>query len=175
MGQVEHHAVAIAKLDGDGFGARRGGIDVAPRIDMGSDVVSCNDHAMIGDFFDAILIDADASRHIPMALHFHDDGLDDVRIGHHPLVDFHAEIDQFDRHWRSLLYLPTHPPSTWIDWPVRSVASSEAKNAGTVPISRGSPARPSEICARMPGSRSGRFMTHAVMSVSINPGWTQFT
>ena len=37
------------------------------------------------------------------------------------------------------------------------------------------PGRPSEICERMPGSRSGRFITHAVMSVSISPGWTQFT
>ena len=34
-------------------------------------------------------------------------------------------------------YLPTQPPSTYSDWPVTYFASSEAKNAATVPISRG--------------------------------------
>jgi len=52
---------------------------------------------------------------------------------------------------------------------------ADGSSATTVPISRGSPARPSEICERMPGSRSGRFITHAVMSVSISPGCTQLT
>jgi hypothetical protein len=43
------------------------------------------------------------------------------------------------------LYFQAQPPSTKIDCPVRYLASSEARNAATLPISRGCPGRPSEI------------------------------
>src|ERR1700733_5699270 len=38
-----------------------------------------------------------------------------------------------------LAYLKIHPPSTWMDSPVTYSDSSEAKNATTLPISRGWP------------------------------------
>src|SRR5580698_7798320 len=55
------------------------------------------------------------------------------------------------------LYLKIHPPSTWIDWPVTYSDSSEAKNATTFPISRGCPARPTEICATTLDKMAGSF------------------
>src|SRR5881227_3276530 len=68
------------------------------------------------------------------------------------------------------------PAAVHVDRLSRQVAgligSEESHRCADFPRS---PARPNEICERMPGNRSGRFITHAVISVSINPGWTQFT
>ena len=113
VGQVEHDAVAVAVLDRNPFGARRVRLHVPPRIDVRADVVAGDDHAVVGDLVDAVLVGADAARHLAVALHLDDDRLGDVGVGHHPLVDLHAEVDEPARH------LPCHPPSTKIDWPVR--------------------------------------------------------
>jgi hypothetical protein len=82
--EVEHHAVAVAILDGNAFGARRRRIDVPPRVDVRADVIAGDDHAVIGDLIHPELVGADALRHLAVGFHFDDDRLGDVGIGHHP-------------------------------------------------------------------------------------------
>ena len=60
---------------------------------MRADVIAGDDHAVIGDLVDTVLIRADAPRHVAIALHFDDDRFRDVGVGHHPLIDLHAEVD----------------------------------------------------------------------------------
>ena len=115
--QIQHHAIAVAQLDRNAFRARRVRLHVAPRIDVRADVIAGDDHAVIGDLVDAEAIGADALRHLRMRLHLDDDRLGHVRIGHHALIDVHAEIDQPALSHPYLF--PCHPPSTKIDWPVR--------------------------------------------------------
>ena len=71
---------------------------------MRADVIAGDDHAVIGDLVDAVLVGADAHGHLAVGFHLDDDRLRDVGIRHHPLVHFHAEVDQ--------LHFATHPPST---------------------------------------------------------------
>ena len=113
MSQVEHHAIAIAEFDRDALGPRRIRLDVSPRVDVRPHVIAGDDHAVIRDLIDAELVCADAPGHLPVALHLDDHRLSHIGVSHHPLVDFHAQIDQLCAH------LPTQPPSTCIDCPVR--------------------------------------------------------
>ncbi len=93
--EVQHDAVAIAVLDRNALGTRRVGFDVSPRVDVRANVIAGDDHAVVGDLVDAVDVGADALGHLTIAFHLDDDRLGDVWIRHHPLEDFHAEIDEF--------------------------------------------------------------------------------
>ncbi len=92
--QVEHHAIAVAVLNRNPFGSRCCGIDVPPRIDVRPDVVASDDHAVVGNLGNPELVGPHALRHLAVGFHLDDDRLGDVRVGHHPLEYFHAEINQ---------------------------------------------------------------------------------
>src|SRR5688572_30529207 len=78
VSQIENYTVAIAVFNRDSLGARGIRLDMTPRIDVGSDMVAGNDHAVIRDLIDAILVRPYAHRHLAMSFHLYDSGLGDV-------------------------------------------------------------------------------------------------
>jgi hypothetical protein len=92
--QIQHHPIAVAQIDRDAFRPRRVRLHVTPGVHVRADVIAGDDHAVVGDLIDAVLIRADTARHLRVRFHLDDHRLGDVGIRHHALVHVHAEIDQ---------------------------------------------------------------------------------
>jgi len=75
MRKVQDHTVAITVINRNSLGAWGVGFDVTPRVDVRTDVIAGDDHAVIGDFVDTEVVGTDADGHFAMCFHLDNGGL----------------------------------------------------------------------------------------------------